>query len=529
MFFLLDFKGSTEYSLGSVRITALPTRGSHTVETRTLNVERTHTADSIVQKLCVSSILRDLCATMMSQDQLQLYSEGRSFGLSSLVTSAERLGQMYSVCNRWTSKVAADSICGSDDDVESNGQRLYEDELSRLTLPTHLSPPDRPAMISTAQAGQAQAGGLEAIKESSRKYSKAVYFEVGSNRYENGETSCLKMDQKPSRETQATGAPPNRQNEYFVPRDGIDREVITADIARYLGNDALVRPGTYENKKDGRVMQGYFITAYRNLTSAMIADLKADSARWQQERREYNSGTAQHDARTGQEYAPSQNNTITGYYVGHYVPSPAIGVGSAMSGAVQHQPQAAYQDSGMASTPYPPSYNPTFDRAYAPAYPDASNDQSYCSIGANLGSVDQRQGVYGAQQAPRVMPSHEPQRIWRRIAASRSADGTYALSADLRDRIAACFNPGTREWLFTRIAPSLSDENGALELGAAADAMLVMAFVDIYIASRYEEIEQDIGLVLESGQDQREVLEELVLRVCVHVRSDIRSDRARRT
>jgi hypothetical protein len=37
-----------------------------------------------------------------------------------------------------------------------------------------------------------------------------------------------------------------RTNEYFVPRDGIDREVITADITRYLGNDALVRPGQYE-------------------------------------------------------------------------------------------------------------------------------------------------------------------------------------------------------------------------------------------------------------------------------------------
>jgi hypothetical protein len=31
-----------------------------------------------------------------------------------------------------------------------------------------------------------------------------------------------------------------------VPRDGIDREVISADICRYLGNDALVRPGHYE-------------------------------------------------------------------------------------------------------------------------------------------------------------------------------------------------------------------------------------------------------------------------------------------
>lgn len=46
----------------------------------------------------------------------------------------------------------------------------------------------------------------------------------------------------------------SRQNEYFVPRDGIDREVISADICRYLGNDALVRPGQYEVRLD-------FITA----------------------------------------------------------------------------------------------------------------------------------------------------------------------------------------------------------------------------------------------------------------------------
>ncbi|KAI2605078.1 uncharacterized protein GGS25DRAFT_414812 [Hypoxylon fragiforme] len=78
----------------------------------------------------------------------------------------------------------------------------------------------------------------------------------------------------------------NRQNEYFVPRDGIDREVITADICRYLGNDALVRPGTYENPSTGQIIQGYYINAYRNLTTAMIEDLKADSARWDQERRQ---------------------------------------------------------------------------------------------------------------------------------------------------------------------------------------------------------------------------------------------------
>lgn len=41
-------------------------------------------------------------------------------------------------------------------------------------------------------------------------------------------------------------------NEYFVPRDGIDREVISADICRYLGNDALVRPGHYEVRSNNK-------------------------------------------------------------------------------------------------------------------------------------------------------------------------------------------------------------------------------------------------------------------------------------
>jgi hypothetical protein len=81
-----------------------------------------------------------------------------------------------------------------------------------------------------------------------------------------------------------------RTNEYFVPKNGIDREVITADICRYLGNDALVRPGNYEvgcrraeisplrastkltppqNPQTRQIQQGYFITAYRNLTTVI--------------------------------------------------------------------------------------------------------------------------------------------------------------------------------------------------------------------------------------------------------------------
>lgn len=52
-------------------------------------------------------------------------------------------------------------------------------------------------------------------------------------------------ERKEERERRAL-PPTSRTHEYFVPKDGIDREVITADICRYLGNDALVRPGDYE-------------------------------------------------------------------------------------------------------------------------------------------------------------------------------------------------------------------------------------------------------------------------------------------
>lgn len=37
----------------------------------------------------------------------------------------------------------------------------------------------------------------------------------------------------------------DRQNEYFIPGEGISRDVILAHITDYLGNDALVRPGNY--------------------------------------------------------------------------------------------------------------------------------------------------------------------------------------------------------------------------------------------------------------------------------------------
>lgn len=96
-----------------------------------------------------------------------------------------------------------------------------------------------------------------------------------------------------------------------MPRDGIDREVITADICRYLGNDALVRPGTYENPQSGQIIQGYYINAYRNLTTAMIEDLKADSARWDQERRQQ---SASRNNAAGVQYRNSDTHQSRQYY-----------------------------------------------------------------------------------------------------------------------------------------------------------------------------------------------------------------------
>lgn len=102
--------------------------------------------------------------------------------------------------------------------------------------------------------------------------------------------------------------PAERQNEYFLEKDGISREVIQADICRYLGNDALVKPGNHQGRP------GYFIRAYRNLTSEMIADLKADSARWEADvarraekgypRAHYNSSSI-HETRQQATYPPA--------------------------------------------------------------------------------------------------------------------------------------------------------------------------------------------------------------------------------
>ncbi|KAF9891189.1 hypothetical protein FE257_004753 [Aspergillus nanangensis] len=184
---------------------------------------------------------------------------------------------------------------------------------------------------------------------------------------------------------------PERQNEYFIPGDGISREVIQADICRYLGNDALGR-------------QGFFIRAYRNLTSEMIADLKADSARWEADvvRRAdqgYPRGSYTHDY--SMSHAP---NMASATYASSSIhegrqqqgpsPPPAYSAAPPTQSFVDPYGQPSYQQQTQ-SPPYPatssyPSnhspfgqsqnpYNPQMPSYSAPNQPPVTSDvhQSY--------------------------------------------------------------------------------------------------------------------------------------------------------
>lgn len=70
---------------------------------------------------------------------------------------------------------------------------------------------------------------------------------------------------------------------WFVDGEGIERRVIQTDLPRYLGNGTTLRAGMGPDN-----CPGYWYNAYRPLTDQMIASLKADSARWLNEKRESN-------------------------------------------------------------------------------------------------------------------------------------------------------------------------------------------------------------------------------------------------
>lgn len=216
------------------------------------------------------------------------------------------------------------------------------------------------------------------------------------------------MSRQPRNQGASTQSTTTRQNEYFVPRDGIDREVISADICRYLGNDALVRPGHYENPQTGQVVQGYYITAYRNLTTAMIEDLKADSARWDSERRAQTSRNTpgvqyrysethqsrQHHGPTEPPFQPESypRETFDGP---RYPGTGAPGYTGASNTYQQQPPQQPYgaSNGGGFNTGFPqPQQSPPPDPRYTTAQQGSmmrpgyqpNQDPPYIGTGANL-------------------------------------------------------------------------------------------------------------------------------------------------
>lgn len=70
-----------------------------------------------------------------------------------------------------------------------------------------------------------------------------------------------KMSGRSGRDYDHRSERPERQNEYWLPGEGISREVIQADICRYLGNDALVRPAQLQVCNSIRSTSGHNLEA----------------------------------------------------------------------------------------------------------------------------------------------------------------------------------------------------------------------------------------------------------------------------
>ncbi|KAI9726946.1 MAG: hypothetical protein M1828_000294 [Chrysothrix sp. TS-e1954] len=161
--------------------------------------------------------------------------------------------------------------------------------------------------------------------------------------------------------------PSGRRNQYFVPGEGIRREVMSADICKYLDNDATVKPGTYQGR------EGYMLYAYRNLTSAMLEDIRRDSAGWHHEQQQSSSRrtTTRRDLNPVQEYEKSKT-----YHHRHNeagTPSPVTDYPSRPAPAPDYHRQGYYQEPQYAAPQAPrdgfapTTGQPGYPGGYAPA------------------------------------------------------------------------------------------------------------------------------------------------------------------
>lgn len=161
----------------------------------------------------------------------------------------------------------------------------------------------------------------------------------------------------------AAGGTPNFR--WWIPAEGIRRDVIQADIQRYLGPEALVRTGEGRDADRGR--NGYWIAAYRTLTPAMVQDLKADSANFE---RSGDTGRYENSIvhRSRQHWGPTGEQQSS------------TPVSSSATDSPYSRDSRTTASSGYGDAPYGGSSNAQFegyDPQYATRAPDRRPDAGY--------------------------------------------------------------------------------------------------------------------------------------------------------
>ncbi|KAI9649372.1 hypothetical protein NHQ30_001947 [Ciborinia camelliae] len=241
---------------------------------------------------------------------------------------------------------------------------------------------------------------------------------------------------------QAPYSSAGRTGQFVIDAEGIDREVITADICRYLGNDALVKPGDVEDPRTKQLKPVYVITAYRNLTNAMIHDLKQASADWRAERLARSSAqysTNGISLRDSNEMVRKSNTPI----VVDYRSSNALDQSIARMDATQQPRPAAQQgmyNSPTAAVPSSQSYQPS-GQGYSAGYSQPTsyqNDgytqppsQQYAPSAQGYPTQDTRSYVHGSNYAvePAGRGGSVPQSVPRTQAVSYPSSTSYEAPA----------------------------------------------------------------------------------------------------
>ncbi|QDS69555.1 hypothetical protein FKW77_007871 [Venturia effusa] len=283
-------------------------------------------------------------------------------------------------------------------------------------------------------------------------------------------------EQQPSYDSQPYGHPPAQQQQYqqapysapaqppqqpvahaapvasgpnyrwWIPSAGIRRDVIVADIQRYLGQDALVKPGNCPRaiSAEHEGQPGYLISAYRNLTSVslpldheMVQDLRTDSANFE---RSGARGSPSLDSNgLGHNHIPnkplgnyqeSQVHQSRQYWGPTGAESQAAAVPQPAASAYAAQPQPQHRYPSQASAAAPSQHYATASAAYdgysAPtAYSHTANPSAFSASPA--GSDASRNYTYGPNASS--TPGYQPPA--GRQADPRQADPTprYAPSS----------------------------------------------------------------------------------------------------